>query len=46
MSMVNLSDRQKEIIRSYLILSKGDKIDYNFVCFHSEVDAIIELLNK
>jgi hypothetical protein len=42
--MINLSDRQKEIIRSYLILSKGDKIDDNFVCFNSEVDDIIDLL--
>jgi len=41
----NLSDRQIEIITSYLLLAQGKKIDYNFVAFTSEINEIIEKLN-
>jgi hypothetical protein len=42
-----LSDRQIEIITNYLLLSKGDKIkDKTFIAFTSEIDDIIDLLNK
>jgi hypothetical protein len=43
---IEISDREAEIIKTYLLLSQGKKINYNFVAFHSEIDKIIETLNN
>jgi len=43
---IEISNREAEIIKTYLLLSQGKKADYNFVAFNSEIDTIIEKLKN
>ena len=43
---IEISNREAEIIKTYLLLSQGKKINHNFVVLNSEIDKIVETLDN